>query len=310
MDDFADSEVDINEASESIATDLFGKSNEEPVDNPVDTEDVNEEVKEEREEDPEVPEVKAPPQSWKKEMHEHWSKLDPEVQDYFELREQQMKEGIEVAKEDAILGRDLRDVLTPFDELLKAQGVDQKTATQFLFNAHYKLSTSDEQGKLDAINQIAQSYGINLDGSKVTPEIQSLQQEISQLKQIVSQSQQQSQQERQAKVLSEIDAFAEKHEYFDEVEDEMIPFLNTGMTLQDAYEKAIWANPVTRIKEMERLEKEKQDKLEAEKQEKAEKAKKAKSINVKTKDTIKAPTGHTGRMFDDFPEIIRELNSR
>lgn len=298
-------ELNITEASADIASDLFG-TKEEPEEIEVEVEEEAEEEAKEEVKD----EVKPAPQSWKKEMHEHWNKLDPEVQDYFELREQQMKEGIDVAKDDAALGRDLRDVLTPFDPLLQAQGVDQKTAVQFLLNVHHKLSTSDEQGKLDAINQIAQSHGIKLDGSKVTPEIQTLQQEIGQLKQIIGQSQNESQQEKLAKSMETVNAFASEHEHFDEVADDIVPFLNVGLSLEDAYEKAIWANPVTRQKEQNRLEKERQDTLDAEKQKKLEQAKKAKSANVRTKDTIKAPTGPTGKMFDDFPEILRDIKSR
>jgi len=311
MDEIADSEINVEELSDSISADLFGvKETEEVSDEVEKPADETEETEEQEDNTEEVKSVKPPPQSWKKEMHEYWGELKPEVQEYFELREQQMKEGIDVAKEDATLGRDLRDVLSPFNQLLESQGVDQKSAVQYLMNAHYKLSTADEQGKLDALNQIAQSYGIKLDGSKVTPEIQTLQQEIGQLKQILNQTQAQSRQAEMRKISEELDAFASTHEYFDEVTDEMAPFLERGFSLQDAYDKAIWANPVTRQKEQSRLEKEKLDKLEAEKKEKLEKAKKAKSPNVKTKDTAKAPTGPTGKMFDDLHELAREIQSR
>lgn len=306
-------DINIEEAGESIAADLFGESETTEVLDEV-TEEVSEEANEEEVDEvvgeTEEKELRAAPQSWKKEMHDHWSKLDPEVQDYFELREQQMKEGIDVAKEDATLGRDIRDVLTPFGQLLETQGVDQKTAVQYLMNAHYKLSTADEQGKLDALNQMAQSYGIKLDGSKVTPEIQTLQNEISQLKQVIGQSQQESQQEKQAKAMKEVEAFASDHELFNEVADDIVPFINTGLTLQEAYDKAIWANPVTRQKELDRIEKEKTEKLEKDKQEKVKNANKAKSTNVKSRDTNKAPTELSGKMFDDMPDIYREIQNR
>lgn len=312
MDD-ADSEFNMAEAQESIAADLFNEGQrEEAVEEITDetTEEVVEETTEETEEATEEPEVKAPPQSWKKEMHEHWSELKPEVQDYFLLREKQMKEGIDVAKEDATMGRELRDVLTPFNQLLEAQGVDQKTAVQYLMNAHYKLSTAQtDQEKIDMLNQMAQSYGVNMDGSKPTEQVTQLQNEVNQLRQIVNQSQQTSLQEKQAKAMQEVEAFASEHEFFDDVADDIVPFINAGSTLQEAYEKAIWANPVTREKEIARLEQEKQEKLEKEKQEKLEKAKKAKSTNVKS-NTAKAPTGSKGKMFDDLDELYQEIQSR
>jgi hypothetical protein len=319
MSEIADSEVieqtsddfNMEEAQSELASDVFGateveadevieEASEEPADEVID--EVIDEVSEESK--------KAAPQSWKKEMHEHWDKLDPEVQDYFELREQQMKEGIEVAKDDATLGRDLRDVLTPYNELLQAQGVDQKTAVQFLLNAHHKLSTADEQGKLDAINQMAQSYGIKLDGSKVTPEIQTLQNEISQLKQVIGQSQQESQQEKRAKAEKEIEAFASDHEFFNEVADDIVPFLHSGLSLEESYDKAIWANPITRQKEIDRIEKEKADEIEKAKKEKVEKAKKAKSTNINSRDTNKTPTGPKGKMFDNLNDLYTDIQTR
>lgn len=315
MDDVADSEIDMNAAQEEISADLFGAEEttevvedtvEEVIDETVETtEETTETTAEETEE------AKAPPQSWKKEMHETWGSLTKEAQDYIELREQQMREGIDVSKEDASVGRELRDVLTPFNELLKTQGVDQKTAVQYLMNAHYKLSTAQtDQEKVDMLNQMAQSYGVNLDGTKPNPEVQQLNQKIQQLEQIVNQGQQESQQEKQAKAMKEVEAFASEHEFFDDVADDIVPFINTGLTLQESYEKAIWSNPVTREKEIARLDKEKADKIEKEKQDKIEKAKKAKSTNVKAKDTNKAPTGPKGTMFDDLNDLYEEIQSR
>lgn len=309
-----ESSTDFNmeEAQAELASDVFGATEpeveaEEEIKDSTEDEESSEEVEEPKEE---VIESKPPPQSWKKEMHDHWNELKPEVQDYFELREQQMSEGIGVAKEDARLGRDLRDVLTPFDQLLTTQGVDQKTAVQYLMNAHYKLSTADEQGKLDAINQMAQSYGIKLDGSKVTPEIQTLQSKINQLEQVIGRSQQESQQEKQTKAMKEVEAFASEHDLFDEVADDIVPFIHTGLSLQESYEKAIWANPVTRQKEIDRIEKEKAENLEKTKQEKVEKAKKAKSTNIKSRDTVKAHTGPRGKMFDELDTLYQEIQNR
>ena len=34
------------------------------------------------------------------------------------------------------------------------------------------------------------------------------------------------------------------HPYFDEVADDIIALLKTGASLQEAYDKAVWANPV------------------------------------------------------------------
>ena len=313
--DEADS-FDMSAAQEELASELFPKEvikdeHEEVVEDAEDVveEEVFEETEESTEETTEV-ETKPAPQSWKKEMHETWNGLTKEAQEYIELREQQMKEGIDVAKEDYEYGRTLRETLSPYKQMLESQNVNEVDAVKYLLNAHYNLSNADEDGKIKLFNQMAQSYGIHLDGSKVAPEIQSLQQEIQNLRQIVGQTQQESQQEKQSKIEKEVAAFASEHEFFDDVADDIVPFINAGHTLSEAYEKAIWANPVTRQKEIDRLENEKAEALEKEKQEKIQKAKKAKSTNVRTQDTNKAPTGPKVKMFDDLSDVYDDIQSR
>lgn len=307
--DEADS-FDMNEVGNEIAADVFGVKETEEV-----TEEVIQETTEEAVEEPaeEAIEVRSAPQSWKKEMHEQWGTLAPEVQDYIELREQQMREGIDVAKEDGDLGRSLRDIINPYKDLFSQQNVSEVDAIKYLLNAHHNLSVASPEDRVKLFNQMAQSYGVNLDGSKIDDHTQELNNRIQHLERLVSQSQQESQQEKQTKAMQEVDAFASEHEFFDDVAEELSLYVRAQreagleVNLQEAYEKAIWANPVTREKEIERLEKEKLEKLSQEKQEKAEKAQKAKSVNVKAKDTNKAPTGSKGKMFDDLPDLYDQI---
>ena len=105
-------------------------------------------------------------------------------------------------------------------------------------------------------------------------------------------------------------AFASEHKLFDEVSNDIVPFINAGLTLEEAYEKAIWSNPITRQQEIDRLEKEKVEKLAGEKQKKIEAAKKAKATNVKSRDTSETPTGSTGKMYDDMHDLHQEIINR
>ena len=122
-----ESGFDMQAGVDSIAQDLFGvkpddngETDEEVVEE-GETEAVEKEIgeKEPEEEVEEKPEPRAAPQSWKKEMHESWGKLDPDTQEYIELRESQMKEGVEVKKDDADLGMRMRDAFTPYANVLK-----------------------------------------------------------------------------------------------------------------------------------------------------------------------------------------------
>ena len=63
--------------------------------------------------------------------------------------------------------------------------------------------------------------------------------------------------EERARIEIEVNAFAAdpEHPYFDELSDEIVAILKTGASLAEAYEKAVWANPVTREKEILRRQK-------------------------------------------------------
>ena len=260
----------------------------------------------------ETPEIRTAPQSWKKEMHEAWTALTPEMQDQIELRETQMKEGLEKDRGDANLGKIMRDTMAPYSDLLKQQNVDEPTMIRNMMNAHYKLSTASPEEKTQLFNQLAESYGINPTGetTQVDPVIKQLQDELNGIKSNLNQKDQATLQEARTRVESEVEAFASEHPMFDELSDDMLPYLNAGFSLTDAYEKATWANPVTRQKEQQRITEEGEKAALEKANEKVAKAKKASSTNVRSRDTSTAPTEPTGTMEDTMHETLREIKNR
>jgi len=320
--------IDMDAAMEEISSDLFPSDpvvkTEEDQEvqeglagkDPEPAEEVKEEVKEEAKEEVKEPELegKSAPQSWKKEMHEYWKGLDPAVQLYVEQREEQMREGLEKDRGDANLGRVMRDVMSPYSQMLKTQGIDEGVMVRNLMNAHYRLSTADDAGKLDLVKQIAQSYNISLDGTpqQVDPAVKSLQDRIQGLEYNINASQQKSLQEAHSRVQADVEAFASDpaHEFFDEVSEQIVPLINAGYSLEDAYENAIWLNPVTRQKSIDQTAKEAAAKAEETAKQEAEKARKAKVVNVRGRDTNKASTEPTGTMDDTMREVYREIQSR
>ena len=101
-----------------------------------------------------------------------------------------------------------------------------------------------------------------------------------------------------------------EHEFFDEVSEQIVPLINAGYSLEDAYANAIWLNPVTRQKEIDRTAKEAAKKAEAEAKQEAEKAKKAKAANVRGRDTSRDSTEPTGTMDDTLRDTFREIQNR
>ena len=329
---------DIDQASNDLAGDLFPTSEREASDDaetaitdevtePADTEQTTEPPKDgAAADDAAKAEVSAKPvpKTWPKEMGEHWSKTPKEVQDYWEVREKQMLDGLEQYKGDAVYGKSMRDAITPYMALIQAQGIDAPKAVQTLLNAHYKLSVSPPSQKQQYLQYIAKQYGIDTTGlggeaqgqQAADPRYQQLQDKIHNLERVIQSGSEQQINAERTRISQEVNTFASDpaHPYFDDVADDIIVMLKSGLSLQDAYDRAVWANPVTRAKETARLQTEVKSESEKKAKEQAEAAKKAASANIRNRDTRRTPTEQPKGTMRDLDgamrEAMREIKSR
>lgn len=323
-----DSGIDMDTALDTMSNDLFPASEPE--------EDFELEMEDDSDYEPEVaeseePEVKEPeeekpvearkaPQSWKKEMQDKFGTLDSETQDYIELRESQMREGLELNKDDSNLGRTMRDAMQPFkpmlDHIQQQKGTTAPQVMQFMLNAHQKLSSGTQEARQAAFQQMASEYGVTMNGAAegetVDPAMQNMQNELNSMKQHMESTRKQAYDAEVSDVNKTIAAFAEDkaHPYFDEVSDQIVAFVKAGDDLEGAYEKAVWANPVTRQREMERIQQDTATKNSEKEKQAVAKAKKASSTNVRGRNTKKAPTASNGTMEDTMNATYKEIQSR
>lgn len=311
-------EFDVSSAVDSISQDIFNRSDEVEEEAP---EQVSEELElpvgeTETVETPteEQPEPLTPPSSWSKDKHEFWGKMPREAQEYYMTREKQMLDGLEQYKGDAGFGRQLKDAFTPYKAFLNAQGIDEAKAVSYLMNAHYKLSSAPAHERQTYFSQLAKSYGLELptanQETEIDPNVKALQDKVYQLETSLTQREQAQLSERKAQVAKEVEAFAAENPYFDEVADDIIPLLNAGIPLKDAYQKAVWANEFTRAKELARIQTEAEAKLKEKAKKDAETAKKAAGVNVRPRDTGKAPTAPKGTMEDTMRETLASIRAR
>lgn len=314
-------DFDINSAIDTVAESMnIGKEeNDEPIDDQTENQEVldNEgeddavetEISDEdengEEDEAEAVVVREAPKSWAKDQHEVWKTLPPAAQDYIEHREKQMLDGIEEYKEFAHYGRELNNVISPYSPMFEQAGTDVKTGVQYLLNAQYLLQVGTPQQKENELRRIAQQYGVNL-GEKsastdetLDPRLEQMQNTINQLQNAMRSTQQHTLTEARAKTEAEVNNFANdgNHPYFDELADEIAIQIKAGKGLQDAYDTALFANPVTRAKEIARIQTENNAKLREKKRLEAEKAIKATGSNVRTIDTTRTPTEKKGALF-------------
>lgn len=315
-------ELNLDAAVDSLAGDL-GLGAEKPAGSatPSPTGDTGKPKAETQPGTTEPPKAREVPKSWPKELHEYWPKTDPKMQEYWETREKQWHEGIEGYKGDATYGKSLKEVFGPYQPLLDAQGIkDHSIAARYLLNAHYQLSQADPAKKAGFFAGLAKSYGIDLndalkhvsEAAYADPALKELSEKFTKLETTLTAEQTARVEELRSKTAAEVEAFASdpKHAYFDEVADDIALLLqNPKMSLEQAYERAVWANPVTRAKEQARLQKESEDALRDKARKEAEAARKARGTQIRG-EAEKPAADVVGSMEDTLRSTYKEIQDR
>jgi hypothetical protein len=339
---------DVEAASDSIGADLFGARDDDDNQNPdpapasVDGGDKTDPATQspdpskqtpiappagqEQQPDP-AAQKPAAPRTWRPEAAAAWDALPPTVQQEVIKREEDMFKGIEGYKAHATVGQTFQQATQVFAPLLTQQGHDPIQLTHQLLSAHATLSLGSAEDKLAAIQQIAQSYGVELNpvdpenAPYVDPQVAALQKQLAAVQSKLSQNdqlqaQQRAQQETEirATLSAEIEKFASDpaNPYFDEVANDIVALMNAGLAkdLKDAYEQAVYRNPVTRAKEIERKASETAQAAQKAAAEKAAKARAATSVNVRTSPKQASGTAALGSMDDTLAATLAAMKAR
>lgn len=281
----------------------------------------------EGENSPEVQAVGAP-KTWNKEELATWATVPKEVQDklapILARREEDFYKGIGIYKEAAEIGARYDQVVEPYRAILAAENVDPVGLFQAFAANHYLLSRGTEEQKLELTANLINGYQIDFGklaeflGSRAyeppNAEIIALRKELSDLKSGFTQQSQAAQERLYSENRAQIDKFADdgQHPLFDEVATDMAKLMEAGLAtdLQDAYDKAVFANPATRAKELTRLRAEETERAKAEEKEREDKRRKSMGDHVKTTPTNRNGTVPLGSMDDTLTEKLAEIRSR
>ena len=209
---------------------------------------------------PEVP--AAPkynvPQGYSAVVKEKWNTLPPEVQADLVRREEDFHKMVTARDGELNLGREIKDVITPYMPIIQAEGSTPKETINNLLNTAYVLRTGRPEQKQHIVRAICEQYDIPVEGlvrqqEYVDPTVAQLQQELAALRQQADPnvlfSQLQEQQER-ANIHREADAFVRDpaNIYFEKVKPYMAAFLTNGdaRNYKEAYDMACQAHPEVR----------------------------------------------------------------
>lgn len=320
----ADTGIDIEAASDKIGMDLFPETLQEEKET-TPTETVTKAVTEQStpapvQTEPVAPPVRPAPKSWAKDVHEVWGKIDPKAQEYIEKREKDFLNGLDQYKSSAEYAQSIQKVLQPYETLLQSRGLDAPRAIDDMMRAYTSLTNGSLEQRQAALSQMAKHLQIPLpaavNGTEAAPQadprLQTLEQQIQQLNQVMTQQQQAALQAAQEKASAEVAAFASdpSHALFDDCHEDIVKFIKAGDSLQEAYDKAVWANPVTR-------EKQKLSWFQTETEKAKERARldalpkqKARSVNVQSRDTQRTPTEPLGSMDETLRSTFRALKEK
>jgi hypothetical protein len=208
-------------------------------------------------------------------MKAKWSALPSEAQQYVAQREQEAHARISRLGQYAKQMEPVREVLQQHNDYLRNVAMPPTQLLDKLLDASRRLDTGDAVG---VIRELIHNYRVDPftlidDGTQSTqpdPKVANLERQLAQLQQ--EQQQWRAQQEQQARaaeeakasaVHAEIDQFSKDKADWSTLQEDIIanvaairsqkPQASNAEVLQEAYERARWANPTTRTKMQQEL---------------------------------------------------------
>lgn len=262
------------------------------------------------------------PDTWRPAAKEKWAAVDPVVRQEIQKREGDIAKYVAETSQSVQVAKGFEKIIEPFAPLFNQYGVNPWEHIPKLLHAHATMLFGKPEVKVQMFRQLAMDAGIDLGKMQAGEPVQNdqslemirgLQREIASLKQGVTGVTTTVQEARATELEGSVLAFAqdEKHPYFWEVTDEIQHFINTksAHTLDEAYQLAIMANPLTKAKVI----KEEVAKATANSNQlaaaRAVKAKKAAAGTVKSSGRGRAASP-TGSIDDTLKAALSEINSR
>ncbi len=261
-----------------------------------------------------APITKPRPSSWKKDYEEHWSKLDPTLQDYIAQRESDYAKGVSTYKQNWDQAAPIYEAMQPFMPLLQEHKIDPREWISSLGNAHRILALGSPEEKVKMFSQLATDYGINLQSlgqQQYDPQFSQLSQELNRLKNDWTQYRSAQEKQEMQTLENIVTDFSSKHAHFEQLSDVIMGLLQSGIVkgatpqerLQAAYDKAIRLDDEVWQKTQEEARQ-----AEAAKQAEAEKQKVVKARATAVSPKSSSPTGmmNSGNGKKGLREMLEE----
>lgn len=251
------------------------------------------------------------PSSWRKEAQELYGKLPQEfqmLQDEVERREADFHKGIESYKSKAQFADAMERVIAPHAQTLQSLGVTPDVAVHHLLEADRVLRYSQPDQKRAYLQQLARSYGIDLQQPEGDQTYQPTDPRVDAVINYLREQETVRQRQEMAQLNSDLATFARDKPHFEAVRNHMAGLLQAGVakSLQDAYDMAVYAAPDVRSQVLAQQQAEAEAKRAKQAKEQAEAARKAASVNVPRRGSLPAAKPK-GSMEDTIRETLHRL---
>lgn len=272
---------------------------------------------------PPAPGPRDYPSAWKPEYADKWKSLPPDyawLQEEALRREADYHRGLEPYKTSAAAGQRYTKLLEAHMPTFQQHGVADHQVDALigsLLNAQFKLALGTPEEKLEMFKTLVSDYGIDPQALVAAapppdPNLAPLQSKLQTLESRLTAREQAEQNARREQIQKEISDFAKANADFSLVGQEVASLLraNPAMTLQAAYDQAIWLNPATRAKAIKAQQDAERAAQEAADKQRAEAAAAASRGSVRTPTRSANDAGAKGTMDDTMKETLAAIKSR
>lgn len=247
------------------------------------------------------------PISWAAEQKAKWASVPPELQTYISQRDKESHDAITRAGQQIKAFEPIGKVIEQFSHVFQKNGLQPHDGIARMMAVNEMLETDAPT----AIREIAKAYGVNLQGETAqdaNPEsaaVAELKAELAKVKSHLTAQERQKYEAEQSTLAREIADFAKDKPHFESVRKIMAGLMQSGAaeTMQEAYERAVYADPTIRQSLQVEAQKAAEEKRKADEAKRVSDAKKAAGVNVKSSP---GQASKTRTLDDDLREIARK----
>lgn len=261
-----------------------------------------------------------PPKGWTSEAKAKWGELPEWAQKEATRREEALTKQLFQHDEARDLGRKVMEASTPYLPMMRAEGADPHKAYENYLQTSYVLRTGTPAQKSMALHAIAQRFNVDLSlahqQGASDPRYAQYEQQTRGLNERLQGLENHLKNQEDQGILAHIDSFSSQpgHEHFDKVRYHMGVLLESGQALDinEAYEKAIWADPEIRNSLIAAQSNAAQEKRNSELRAQTERARNA-AVSVTGAPGSSRPlngAGSHGSIEDDIRAALAEIRGR